>query len=144
MISAGCCWEVTLGAERIDMLGKKRGRGMNLELEMVGGRQTFKPNRRGTYHRKRRRWTRTRHIINSTRAGGFSGLVVASSMDLVSVVRRVGPGSLARVRSACLDGHRKASSSAITLPSHYTLPSGDRIPAVALGALSHRRIVFPV
>ena len=29
--------------------------------------------------------------------------------------------------------HRAASSASSSLPSHYTLPSGDRIPSVALG-----------
>lgn len=52
---------------------------------------TWKPNRRGNYHRKRRRWARTRYIADSTRAGGFSGLVVASTMDPVSVLRPLLP-----------------------------------------------------
>lgn len=47
----------------------------------------WKTNRRGNYHRKRRRWARTRQIVDSTRAGGFSGLAVASLMDPVSVLR---------------------------------------------------------
>lgn len=47
---------------------------------------TWKANRRGNYHRKRRRWARTRHIVDSARAGNFSGLVVASSMDPISVL----------------------------------------------------------
>lgn len=51
----------------------------------------WKPNRRGNYHRKRRRWARTRYIADSARAGGFSGLVVASTMDPVSVLRPLLP-----------------------------------------------------
>ncbi|KAL5594050.1 hypothetical protein BROUX41_001102 [Berkeleyomyces rouxiae] len=51
----------------------------------------IKANRRGTYHRKRRRWARTRYIVDSTRAGGFAGLVVASAMDPVSVLRATLP-----------------------------------------------------
>lgn len=47
---------------------------------------SWKPNRRGNYHRKRRRWARTRYIVDSARAGGFSGLVVASTMDPVSIL----------------------------------------------------------
>lgn len=52
---------------------------------------TWKPNRRGNYHRKRRRWARTRYIVDSARAGGFSGLVVASTMDPISVLRPLLP-----------------------------------------------------
>ncbi|KAI1640886.1 Gcd10p family-domain-containing protein [Biscogniauxia mediterranea] len=53
--------------------------------------RSWKANRRGTYHRKRRRWARTHHIIDSARSGGFSGLVVASTMDPVSVMRHCVP-----------------------------------------------------
>ncbi|POS73438.1 tRNA (Adenine-N(1)-)-methyltransferase non-catalytic subunit trm6 [Diaporthe helianthi] len=52
---------------------------------------SWKPNRRGNYHRKRRRWARTRHIADTARAGGFSGLVVASVMDPISVLRPLLP-----------------------------------------------------
>lgn len=52
---------------------------------------SWKPNRRGNYHRKRRRWARTRYVADSARAGGFSGLVVASTMDPVSVLRPLLP-----------------------------------------------------
>lgn len=48
---------------------------------------SWKTNRRGNYHRKRRRWARTQHIVDTTRAGGFAGLAVASSMDPISIVR---------------------------------------------------------
>lgn len=51
----------------------------------------MKPNRRGTYHRKRRRFARTRHIVDSARAGNFSGLVVASTMDPVSILKHTLP-----------------------------------------------------
>ncbi|EOO01579.1 putative gcd10p family protein [Phaeoacremonium minimum UCRPA7] len=51
----------------------------------------WKANRRGQYHRKRRRWARTRYIIDSARAGGFSGLVVASTMTPISVLRPLLP-----------------------------------------------------
>ncbi|KAL8378029.1 hypothetical protein RB595_008632 [Gaeumannomyces hyphopodioides] len=51
----------------------------------------WKANRRGNYHRKRRRWARTRHVVDTTRGGNFSGLVVATSMDPVSVLRRALP-----------------------------------------------------
>lgn len=52
---------------------------------------SWKPARRGNYHRKRRRWARTRHIVDSTRAGGFEGLVMATSMDLASTLRHALP-----------------------------------------------------
>ncbi|RTE74549.1 hypothetical protein BHE90_011006 [Fusarium euwallaceae] len=52
---------------------------------------SWKTNRRGNYHRKRRRWARIRHVVDATRAGGFSGLAVASTMDPISVVRHAVP-----------------------------------------------------
>ncbi len=51
----------------------------------------WKPARRGNYHRKRRRWARTRHIVDSARVGGFAGLVVATTMDLASTLRHALP-----------------------------------------------------
>lgn len=53
--------------------------------------QAWKGNRRGQYHRKRRRWARTRFIVDSARAGGFSGFVSASTLDPVSLLRNVLP-----------------------------------------------------
>ncbi|CAJ2511927.1 Uu.00g075520.m01.CDS01 [Anthostomella pinea] len=53
--------------------------------------KTWKGTKRGTYHRKRRRWAKVRHTIDSTRQGEFSGLVVASSMDPVSIMRHTVP-----------------------------------------------------
>ncbi|GJN84598.1 tRNA (adenine(58)-N(1))-methyltransferase non-catalytic subunit trm6 [Purpureocillium lilacinum] len=52
---------------------------------------SWKTNRRGNYHRKRRRWARTRQIVDTARAGGFSGLAVASTMDPISILRHVLP-----------------------------------------------------
>ncbi|KAL1876922.1 tRNA (adenine(58)-N(1))-methyltransferase non-catalytic subunit trm6 [Diaporthe australafricana] len=52
---------------------------------------SWKPNRRGNYHRKRRRWARTRYIADSARAGDFSGLVVASVMEPISVLQPLLP-----------------------------------------------------
>ncbi|KAJ6439464.1 putative translation initiation factor 3 (eIF-3) zeta subunit [Purpureocillium lavendulum] len=51
----------------------------------------WKTNRRGNYHRKRRRWARTRQIVDTARAGGFSGFAVASTMDPVSILRHALP-----------------------------------------------------
>ncbi|KAI1781245.1 Gcd10p family-domain-containing protein [Hypoxylon cercidicola] len=53
--------------------------------------RSWKANRRGTYYRKRRRWVKTRHIVDTTRKGEFSGLVVASTMDPVSIMRYAVP-----------------------------------------------------
>ncbi|CAM1510510.1 Fc.00g008450.m01.CDS01 [Cosmosporella sp. VM-42] len=52
---------------------------------------SWKTNRRGNYHRKRRRWARIRHIVDTARAGGFSGLAVASTMDPISIVKHTLP-----------------------------------------------------
>ena len=51
----------------------------------------WKGNRRGAHHRKRRRWARTRFIVDSARAGGFAGLVAASTLDPVSLLRHTLP-----------------------------------------------------
>ncbi|KAJ4354087.1 tRNA (adenine(58)-N(1))-methyltransferase non-catalytic subunit trm6 [Didymosphaeria variabile] len=48
---------------------------------------TLKSSKRGNYYRKRRRWERTKRVVDETRAGGFDGLVVASSMEPVSVLK---------------------------------------------------------
>lgn len=53
--------------------------------------QAWKGNRRGQYHRKRRRWARTRFVVDSARAGGFSGLVAASTLDPISLLRHALP-----------------------------------------------------
>ena len=53
--------------------------------------EALKPGKRGTYYRKLRRWNRTRTIVDSTLAGGFSGLAVASSMDPTSILRHTIP-----------------------------------------------------
>lgn len=53
--------------------------------------RSWKANRRGTYHRKRRRWARIRHVVDTTRKGEFSGLVVASTMDPISIMRYAVP-----------------------------------------------------
>ncbi|ETS77562.1 hypothetical protein PFICI_11436 [Pestalotiopsis fici W106-1] len=53
--------------------------------------KTWKTNRRANYHRKRRRWARVRHIVDTARAGSFSGLVVASTMDPISIMKHAVP-----------------------------------------------------
>lgn len=52
---------------------------------------SWKTNRRGNWHRKRRRWARVKHVVDTTRAGGFSGLAVASTMDPISIMRNTLP-----------------------------------------------------
>lgn len=48
--------------------------------------RTWKPGRRGAYFKKRRRWLRTMAVGEDARAGSFDTLVVATHMDLVSVL----------------------------------------------------------
>ncbi|KAK6583552.1 hypothetical protein PZA11_003282 [Diplocarpon coronariae] len=52
---------------------------------------SLKSGKRGTYYRKLRRHTRVKNIVTSTRAGNFDGLVVASHMDPVSILRHTIP-----------------------------------------------------
>lgn len=52
---------------------------------------TWKSGKRGTYHKKRRRWERTRHVVDETRAGGFDGLLVASTMSPISILHHLVP-----------------------------------------------------
>lgn len=51
----------------------------------------MKSGKRGTYFRKLRRHTRIKHIVDSTLAGGFDGLAVASSMDPASILKHMIP-----------------------------------------------------
>lgn len=60
----------------------------DVPADVVAG---WKTNRRGNYHRKRRRWARAKQIVDSTRAGGFTGLAIASTMDNVSILKHTLP-----------------------------------------------------
>ncbi|KAJ4302680.1 tRNA (adenine(58)-N(1))-methyltransferase non-catalytic subunit trm6 [Kalmusia sp. IMI 367209] len=51
----------------------------------------MKSSKRGNYYRKRRRWERTKRVVDETRAGGFDGLVVASSMEPVTILKECVP-----------------------------------------------------
>lgn len=51
----------------------------------------MKSGKKGTYYRKLRRYTRTKHIVDETRQGNFDGLVVASQMDPVSILKHTIP-----------------------------------------------------
>lgn len=52
---------------------------------------SWKTNRRANYHRKRRRWARTNHVVDNTLAGQFNGLAVASTMEPISILRHALP-----------------------------------------------------
>jgi len=51
----------------------------------------LKSSKRGTYYRKRRRWERTKRVVDETRRGGFDGLIVASTMEPEGVLRECVP-----------------------------------------------------
>lgn len=53
--------------------------------------QTWKSGKRSNYYRKRRRWTRIKYIVDETRAGGFDGLIVASVMNPIGILRHCVP-----------------------------------------------------
>ena len=40
----------------------------------------MKSSKRGNYYKKRRRWEKTKRVVDEVRAGGYDGLVVASTM----------------------------------------------------------------
>lgn len=52
---------------------------------------TYKTNKRSTYHRKRNRWSRVRSVVEETRAGEFDGLIVATLMEPISVLKHCLP-----------------------------------------------------
>ncbi|KAF2654773.1 Gcd10p-domain-containing protein [Lophiostoma macrostomum CBS 122681] len=52
---------------------------------------TMKSSKRGNYYRKRRRWERTKSVVDETRRGGFDGLIVASVMAPQTVLRALVP-----------------------------------------------------
>ena len=52
---------------------------------------SMKSGKRGTYHRQRRRWERIQSVLAETRAGGFDGLVLASVMEPVGVLKHLIP-----------------------------------------------------
>lgn len=51
----------------------------------------MKSGKRGTYYRKLRRHTRTKHIVDNTLGGNFDGLLIASSMDPASILKHLIP-----------------------------------------------------
>ena len=52
---------------------------------------TLKSSKRGNYYKKRRRWEKTKRVVDETRQGGFDGLVVASTMEPQSVLKEAVP-----------------------------------------------------
>ena len=53
--------------------------------------QCWKSGKRSNYFRKRRRWERIKFIVDETRAGDFDGLIVASVMNPISILRHTVP-----------------------------------------------------
>ncbi|PNS15455.1 tRNA (adenine(58)-N(1))-methyltransferase non-catalytic subunit TRM6 [Sphaceloma murrayae] len=53
--------------------------------------EALKPARRSAYHRKRRRWHRCKATVDSARQGDFDGLIMATRMDMASVLRHLVP-----------------------------------------------------
>ena len=51
----------------------------------------MKSRQKSAYYRKRRRWRRTKAIVEETRAGGFAGLAVASVMTPASILHTLVP-----------------------------------------------------
>ena len=51
----------------------------------------WKTSKRSAYYRKRRRWERTKSVVDNTRSGGFSGLIVASATSPISILHRLVP-----------------------------------------------------
>ncbi|KAJ9616995.1 tRNA (adenine(58)-N(1))-methyltransferase non-catalytic subunit trm6 [Cladophialophora chaetospira] len=51
----------------------------------------MKSNKRSAYCRKRKRWERVKSVVDETRAGGFSGLIVASFTEPTSILRHLVP-----------------------------------------------------
>lgn len=52
---------------------------------------TWKSGKRGNYFRKRRRWERIRSIVDETRGGEFDGLLIASVMNLDTILHHTVP-----------------------------------------------------
>jgi tRNA (adenine-N(1)-)-methyltransferase non-catalytic subunit len=53
--------------------------------------ENLKSSKRGNYYKKRRRWEKTKRVVDETKRGGFDGLVVATSMDVKGVLKELVP-----------------------------------------------------
>jgi tRNA (adenine-N(1)-)-methyltransferase non-catalytic subunit len=51
----------------------------------------LKSGKRGAYFRKRRRWEKTKATVDSTRAGEFDALIIASTMDPKAIMKHCVP-----------------------------------------------------
>lgn len=51
----------------------------------------LKSSHKSNYYRKRRRWLRTKEIVDSTRKGGFNALIIASHTNPVSICKHLVP-----------------------------------------------------
>lgn len=51
----------------------------------------MKSSKRGNYYKKRRRWEKTKRVVDETKRGGFDGLVVSTSMDVKGVLAELVP-----------------------------------------------------
>ena len=61
------------------------------ELLSAGELESMKSSKRGNYYKKRRRWEKTKRVVDETKRGGFDGLVVSTSMDVKGVLRELVP-----------------------------------------------------
>jgi tRNA (adenine58-N1)-methyltransferase non-catalytic subunit len=52
---------------------------------------SWKSSKRSGYYRKRRRWTRTKSVIDNTRQGGFHGLILATVTSPISILHHAVP-----------------------------------------------------
>ncbi|KAL9107447.1 MAG: hypothetical protein Q9227_007644 [Pyrenula ochraceoflavens] len=100
---------------------------------------TLKSSKRSSYYRKRRRWERVRSVIDSTRAGNFDGLIIASSMHPTSVLRRTVPllaggaqvvvySPYVEMLTEIVDLYSTARRTAFinsSIPAHEKVPSED-------------------
>lgn len=48
---------------------------------------TCKANKRSTYYRKRNRWSKAQSVVNEARAGEYDGLIVATLMEPISILK---------------------------------------------------------
>jgi tRNA (adenine-N(1)-)-methyltransferase non-catalytic subunit len=51
----------------------------------------MKSGKRSAYWRKRKRWEKVKNTVDDTRAGGFDALLIATTMDLTSVLKHLVP-----------------------------------------------------
>ena len=61
------------------------------ELLSAAELEGMKSSKRGNYYKKRRRWEKTKRVVDEKKRGGFDGLVVATSMDVKGVLRELVP-----------------------------------------------------